>query len=129
MLADSSSSAFYDIVGPKDVLAQSLGTPAELWRRNSHRVNDSPPGPYDGRTVEINSGDNLTAAWGKLNALLRANNVRQELRRTARHEQKGEKRRRLRSERWRRKFADEVRKKVKLVIEMRNRDRMWGAKH
>lgn len=36
------------------------------------------------------------------------NNVRKELRLAERHEKKGEKRRRLRSERWRRKFADEV---------------------
>ncbi len=37
------------------------------------------------------------------------NNVWAELRKTARHERKGEKRRRLQSERWRRRFKEEVR--------------------
>lgn len=66
------------------------------------------------------------------------NNVVKELRMAERHEKKGDKRRRLRSERWRRRFAHEVslvlllvrlcyerclqvRKKVQLVNEIRAR--------
>jgi len=70
-----------------------------------------------GRTVDVKGygSDTLTKAWNKLNGILRENNVRKELRLTARHEQKGEKRRRLQRERWRRKFADEVRLFVQLL--------------
>ncbi|KIJ44362.1 hypothetical protein M422DRAFT_779446 [Sphaerobolus stellatus SS14] len=52
------------------------------------------------------------------------NYIRKELRMTARHEQKGRKRRRLRSERWKRAFANEVRKKIGLVMRIRFRERM-----
>ena len=47
-------------------------------------------------------------AYNKLQAILKHNNLRRELRQAERHEKKGVKRRRLRSERWKRKFADEV---------------------
>jgi len=87
---------------------------------------------YTGRTVDVKQGsgpEGLNQAWNKLNNILRENNVRQELRLTIRHEQKGEKRRRLRRERWRRKFADEVRKKVSLVMRIKFRERMAKDRH
>ena len=54
------------------------------------------------------SRDDYARSYSKLAAVLGRNKVWQELRRTARHEQKGEKRRRLRSERWRRRFKHEA---------------------
>lgn len=52
---------------------------------------------------------NVNQAYRYLNSRLNQNNVRTELRRQVRHEKKGVKRRRLTSERWRRRFAEEVR--------------------
>lgn len=48
-------------------------------------------------------------AYLRLNQILSRNKVKAQLRRAERHEKKGEKRRRLSSERWRRQFAHEVR--------------------
>ncbi|EIW85207.1 hypothetical protein CONPUDRAFT_49419, partial [Coniophora puteana RWD-64-598 SS2] len=73
-----------------------------------------------GRRVTVPRGD-LGLAFNRLNQRLRRNRVWYELRRTARHEKKGYKRRRLESERWRKQFAHEVRKKVKLVDTIRRR--------
>lgn len=59
----------------------------------------------------LRSGDSIRTALARLNYILkRENNVTKEINLAKRHEQKGEKRRRLRSERWRRKFNDEVKK-------------------
>ncbi len=51
---------------------------------------------------------NVAEALNKLQYTLRRNRVSPELRLAARHEKKGYKRRRLSSERWRRRFAHEV---------------------
>ncbi|KAF7793006.1 hypothetical protein EIP86_004111 [Pleurotus ostreatoroseus] len=80
-----------------------------------------PPGPYAGRTVSVPANDGFLAAVSRLNRILAENRVRAELNRARRHEKTGVKRRRLRSERWRRKFAHEVRLKVQLVQEIRKR--------
>ncbi len=55
----------------------------------------------------MNSAD-LGRTFDRLNGLMRQNNVSREVFRQERHEKKGYKRRRLRSERWRRRFAHEV---------------------
>ncbi|KAF8478700.1 hypothetical protein DFH94DRAFT_633120 [Russula ochroleuca] len=73
-----------------------------------------------GRSVEVKNG-NVAEALGRLQYTLQRNRVQLELRLTARHEKKGYKRRRLSSERWRRRFAHEVRKKVQLVNKIRAR--------
>jgi len=81
---------------------------------------------------------NVADALNKLQYSLQRNRVASELRLTARHEKKGYKRRRLSSQRWRRRFAHEVwaslllcdvswinvfqvRKKVQLVNKIRAR--------
>jgi len=79
-----------------------------------------PASPYNGRSVYVGRGD-LAGAYGSLTTILRRNTVPYELRMSDRHEKKGVKRRRLSSERWRRRFAHEVRKKVQLVNEIRAR--------
>jgi hypothetical protein len=58
--------------------------------------------------VRVFNGD-VGEAYKRLDIRLARNKVRYELKRTERHEKKGAKRRRLTSERWRMRFADEVR--------------------
>lgn len=60
-----------------------------------------------GRSVEVQRGD-LAGALRRLNGILFENRVHAERVRNLRHEKKGYKRRRLASERWRRRFAHEV---------------------
>lgn len=59
-----------------------------------------------GRTVTVK--DDLAMAYKSLDIILSRNKVRQTLRMEERHEKKGVKRRRLSSQRWRKRFADEV---------------------
>lgn len=61
-----------------------------------------------GRTVYVRNEDGFLNAYTRVQQILRDNNVRKELYRTQRHEKKGVKRRRLESERWRKRFAHEV---------------------
>lgn len=63
---------------------------------------------FTGRSIEVNNGD-IGNAFRRLDTIMSKNNVWTELRKTARHERKGEKRRRLESERFRRRFKEEVR--------------------
>ncbi|KJA13963.1 hypothetical protein HYPSUDRAFT_150940 [Hypholoma sublateritium FD-334 SS-4] len=99
-------------------------TPDQKWESRSRRaledaLTDPPDDAYAGRSVR-NTG-NLAATFRTLQDILTRNKVQQTLRMTQRHEKKGVKRRRLQSERWRKQFANEVRKKVQLVIKIRNR--------
>jgi len=77
--------------------------------------------PYTGRMEIIENENSLNVAWMKINRTMRMNNVKNELRSQERFEKPGEKRRRLRSERWRRRFAEEVRKKIQLANAIRRR--------
>jgi ribosomal protein S21 len=102
--------------------------PEEKWRAYSTGMlavlARGPPGPYKGqqrlilvritllyssagRSVKVMNG-NIADAYRKLEIRLARNHVRYELKMTERHEKKGVKRRRLSSERWRKRFADEV---------------------
>ncbi|KDR81587.1 hypothetical protein GALMADRAFT_221455 [Galerina marginata CBS 339.88] len=101
-------------------------TPEDRWREKSRRAledakNHGPANAYTGRCVVNASEKHLAASFRKLEAILSRNKVRQHLRLSERHEKKGVKRRRLSSERWRKRFANEVRKKVQLVIKIRDR--------
>jgi hypothetical protein len=102
-------------------------SPDERWSmlsRSRTAISTLPKGPYagkiildvesticlfmcPGRSVEVKNG-NVSEALNKLQYTLRRNRVSPELRLAARHEKKGYKRRRLSSERWRRRFAHEV---------------------
>ncbi|GLB34979.1 putative ribosomal protein S21 [Lyophyllum shimeji] len=90
-------------------------TPEEIWQEKSTKAkwnlkDDPPANAYSGRSVKVHGG-NVAEAYARLHSILQRNKVRAQLRRAERHEKKGEKRRRLRSERWRRQFAHEVRLK------------------
>lgn len=60
-----------------------------------------------GRSVKVYAG-NVADAYNRLDKILKRNRVKRTLKLTERHEKKGVKRRRLKSERWRRRFANEV---------------------
>ncbi|WFD32550.1 hypothetical protein MSPP1_003598 [Malassezia sp. CBS 17886] len=83
----------------------------------------SPAKPTSGRSVSIaNSnaqGNNATVLYRTLMRLLRRNNVRRELKLQERYEKPNQMRRRKRSERHRRRFADMVRKKVQLIMALK----------
>ncbi|KAG1853699.1 hypothetical protein DFJ58DRAFT_841551 [Suillus subalutaceus] len=110
------SNAIQDTINRTAGTVQTMSppTPDELWAERSRSATFNPPAdPYTGRRVFVN-GD-LGEAFRRLQTRLRRNRVMQEVSRQRRHEKKGVKRRRLSSERWRRMFANEVRKKVQLA--------------
>ncbi|TFK76469.1 hypothetical protein BDN72DRAFT_831037 [Pluteus cervinus] len=111
-------SYFVDSARPSQTLDQK-------WAERSKKALDSlarspPANPYSGRSVPVSNG-NVADAFRQLDGILGRNKVRAQLRLAERHEKKGAKRRRLSSQRWRRQFANEVRKKVQLVAKIRNR--------
>lgn len=62
-----------------------------------------------GRSVKVIPGQGFASALGQLDKILNQNRVRYTLFKTDRHEKKGEKRRRIKSEQWRKHFANQVR--------------------
>ncbi|KAE8194189.1 hypothetical protein CF328_g4825 [Tilletia controversa] len=80
-----------------------------------------PGQPTTGRSVTVVGGD-LGKAYRIVMGILRKDDIRGELRRGERYEKPNQERRRKRSERHRRRFADLVRKKVQLVMALRARD-------
>ncbi|KAI6028380.1 hypothetical protein F5J12DRAFT_736739 [Pisolithus orientalis] len=106
--------------GKQGSQSQSTWTPAEAWAQRSALLDLPPPADaYAGRRIPVNS--DLRSAFLKLSRRLQKNSVFREWKSALRHEKRGIKRSRLRSERWRRRFADEVRKKVQLVSTIRRR--------
>ncbi|KAJ7774801.1 hypothetical protein B0H16DRAFT_1450293 [Mycena metata] len=112
-----------------DVATQPLPgdekTAADKWRAHSARIvphlqRVRIPDAYTGRSVYVNSGK-FTEAVREFERILRMNTVRHTWISTARHEKKGPKRRRIRSEQWRKHFAHQVRKNVQLVHKIRRR--------
>jgi len=77
----------------------------------------APSTPTTGRSVAMSTSLNHTSAvlYRQLSRILSRNNVRRELKLNERYEKPNQMRRRKRSERHRRRFADMVRKKVQLV--------------
>ncbi|KAI9226513.1 MAG: hypothetical protein DHS80DRAFT_18641 [Piptocephalis tieghemiana] len=71
-----------------------------------------------GRSVNVPNG-NVDAAYGRLGRIVRDNNIRLELRRRQRYEKPNYRRRRLKSERFRRLFARVVGEKISMVMRMR----------
>lgn len=77
----------------------------------------APGTPTTGRSVSVSNTYNGTSAtlYRQLSQLLARNHVRRELKLVERYEKPNQMRRRKRSERHRRRFADMIRKKVQLV--------------
>lgn len=81
--------------------------------------------PVVGRTVELSTGNDNAArnldfakALARLDMNMRVNRVAQDVRRQRFHERNGLKKKRLRSERWRRRFMDGFRATCKRVSEL-----------
>ncbi|KIY64922.1 hypothetical protein CYLTODRAFT_401191 [Cylindrobasidium torrendii FP15055 ss-10] len=100
-------------------------SPEGRWREMSRisyealRQNAAPTA-YTGRRVQVHGG-NLLKAFRDLGTIIRENNIREEMSAVARYEKPGKKRRRLKSETWRRVFAHEVRRCVQLVAKIQRR--------
>ncbi|KAF8077971.1 hypothetical protein FPV67DRAFT_1443495 [Lyophyllum atratum] len=127
VFSQDTSKTWDNVVGRAVVatIQQTSRTPEEIWQEKSKQAKwaleqEPPANAYSGRSVKVQGG-NVADAYARLHSILQRNKVRAQLRRAERHEKKGEKRRRLSSERWRRQFAHEVRKKVQLVTKIRNR--------
>ncbi|TEB35897.1 hypothetical protein FA13DRAFT_1787364 [Coprinellus micaceus] len=96
-----------------------------MWKEQSKNAlseaeRQPPAHAYSGRSVRVHPG-RVGEAIRNLDLTLARNRVRYYLRLQQRHEKRGEKLRRLKSERWRKQFANEVRKKVQLVTKIRSR--------
>jgi len=78
-------------------------------------------GKYAGRSVNVTEFVPLRIALGRLGRILGQNNMRKELRLVERYEKPTDKRRRLKSERHRRRFAEMIAQKVRVVREIRAR--------
>ncbi|WWC63592.1 ribosomal protein S21 [Kwoniella dejecticola CBS 10117] len=74
-----------------------------------------------GRSITVPRGGEFTSSYKRLQGLLRQSNLKKELRLQEFHEKPSVRRRRLISERHRRRFKEMVRTKVQQVVSMRNR--------
>ncbi|KAF8318624.1 uncharacterized protein EI90DRAFT_3127932 [Cantharellus anzutake] len=108
---------------------QKVSKPEDLWRAYSGRrmaeiqklqQERAHAGMYWGRSFPVTNG-NFIAAYSRVMTTLRDNRVRQEQRLAERFEKPTDKRRRLKSERHRRRFAEMISQKVKIVRAIRER--------
>ncbi|TIB75868.1 hypothetical protein E3Q23_02151 [Wallemia mellicola] len=110
-------------------------TPEEIWaqahqQRMRTLAQEQPLSLYAGRTVVVGKYDKNSAtsqverAWKRLNGTLARNEVRRDLMLRDRYERPHQMRRRLKSERHRRRFAEYIRQKVSLVHSIRRRNEM-----
>ncbi|KAL9636358.1 MAG: hypothetical protein Q9164_002867 [Protoblastenia rupestris] len=105
-------------VGPQTI--QALNELRMLNPRNKRTIRSR---PTVGRTIELDPGRGMDfgRAMRQLNILCATNKVRADLMRQKYHERPGMKRKRLKSERWRKLFRDGFRATVGRVKEMRRK--------
>ena len=80
---------------------------------------DFTPSPTLGKTVQVKNGGDVGRAFREVEQLCARNRVRQDFNKQRFHERPGLKRKRLHSERWRRRFKEAFRGTVKMVNQMR----------
>jgi ribosomal protein S21 len=101
-------------------MPSAADTPEERWKTQRFMNYGPPPtSTTSNRTVTVSPGA-VERAWGLLNSRMRNDHIRDEFMRRQRYEDPKVKRRRIRSERHRRKFAHFVGKKVKMVMKMKD---------
>ncbi|CAO1617308.1 unnamed protein product [Parajaminaea phylloscopi] len=83
-------------------------------------IGPPPVTPYTGRTVNVRRG-NVAASYNALSGLLNRNQVNRDWRKAMRYEKPNDERKRKASQRHRRRFANMIRQKVKMVMELKNR--------
>ncbi|KAJ7658717.1 hypothetical protein DFH06DRAFT_1195714 [Mycena polygramma] len=111
-----------------DFVTQHAGqntSPEDQWRTKSRNMllqlqNQPIADAYSGRSVKVKEGQ-FADAVRKFETILSKNQVKRTIRLTERHEKKGPKRRRIKSQQWRKHFANQVRKDVQLVHKIRRR--------
>ncbi|KAK4499566.1 hypothetical protein PRZ48_010083 [Zasmidium cellare] len=106
-----------------------IGSMIAPYSQNDHLTRDQPElesapvklGPTVGRTVNVNParGMDVGRAFRQLEILCARNHVRKDVMRQRFHERPGLKRKRLKSERWRRNFKENFKGTVALVQKMR----------
>jgi Ribosomal protein S21 len=111
--AERSMSELFDgIIGPN----KTTVSPEVAWERRSEserqkiqnlRNDNVAVGIYSGRSFDVKA-QNVPSAYSRVMGILSRNAVRKELRLAERHEKPTDKRRRLRRERHRRRFAEMV---------------------
>ncbi|KAK8854553.1 ribosomal protein S21 [Kwoniella newhampshirensis] len=96
---------------------------AESWWIEASARNSLgyPMTTYSGRSILVPRGGEFISAYKRLGGLLRNSNMKKELRLGEFYEKPSVRRRRLLSERHRRRFKEMVRTKVQQVISMRSR--------
>ncbi|WVR09386.1 ribosomal protein S21 [Kwoniella sp. DSM 27419] len=123
--ADPFRSLKIEVPGGSSTLVSASSDPDAWWRKLSkvrqEQLRGYPTSTSTGRSVFLPRGGDLSTALRRLNGLLRNSNMKKELRLGEFHEKPSVRRRRLISERHRRRFREMVRTKVQQVISMRNR--------
>ncbi|KAK4689165.1 small subunit ribosomal protein MRP21, partial [Tremellales sp. Uapishka_1] len=95
----------------------------DAWWKGSVKAIGHPGNQYTGRSLPVRStGLGFIRTFRRLTTNLRKENIRTELRRAEFYEKPSETRRRLISERHRRRFQEEVRRRVQMVQTIRNRE-------
>ncbi|WWC90427.1 ribosomal protein S21 [Kwoniella dendrophila CBS 6074] len=89
--------------------------------RTSQDLGGYPTNQSTGRSILVTKNGEFLTAYKRLQGLLRQSNLKKELRLQEFHEKPSVKKRRLLSERHRRRFKEMVRAKVQQVVSMRNR--------
>jgi small subunit ribosomal protein MRP21 len=109
---------FLTSLRPGNRSSNSLNT---LYRPEIRPVKslDFTPSPTLGKTVQVRNGGDVGRAFREVEQLCGRNRVRQDFNKQRFHERAGLKRKRLHSERWRRRFKEAFRGTVKMVNKMR----------
>ncbi|KIY50884.1 hypothetical protein FISHEDRAFT_22126, partial [Fistulina hepatica ATCC 64428] len=100
-------------------------SPDQIWAEKSKTAfaiaaHFPPADAYSGRSVSVKYGS-LGSGVKRLRAILSTNKVVATVRSQVRHEKRGPKRRRIRSEMWRVSFAAHVRQKIQLAQKIKKR--------
>ncbi|OCF32644.1 ribosomal protein S21 [Kwoniella heveanensis CBS 569] len=105
--------------------SSSSNDPEAWWRERSNQAAQEKKGYpttiSTGRSIPVSRNGDFMTAYKRLQGLIRNSNLKKEARLTEYHEKPSVRRRRLISERHRRRFKEMVRTKVQQVISMRHR--------
>ena len=100
---------------------ESAATSPSIFQQPAPPEVDFRLDPYMGRSVPVKPGVSLAQAIRRLDFKLRANHVRADLMAQRFHERPGLKRKRLKSERWRKRFKEGFKALISQVEHMRNK--------
>lgn len=107
-------STWNNLTLPGGITTRLRSTASQRWEERSNGARERmadmklEAGKYQGRSVPVTNFISLQSALGRLGRTLAQNSVRRELRLVERYEKPTDKRRRLKSERHRRRFAEMV---------------------